>query len=141
MRCLGRGQRPDRHCKGCWPHVGWNLDGLDVAALSLLIGKRNGGTKGGAIGFLLLNSYKSAVNVTANPIKLQPCSCCFDVIKNWTGRAFPSLLLHKKIHIPHSDLAFVTFIYIIIFTLYGAAHINRDCRQIRRARRKLLGVL
>lgn len=65
---------------------------------------------GETIGFLLLNSYKNTINVTANPIKLQPCSCCFDLIKNWTKRTFPSLPLRKKIHTTHSDPVFVTLI-------------------------------
>lgn len=77
--------------------------GLDLVApiaLSLLhkwlIGKRNGGMKGEAIESLLLNSYKNTINVAANPIKLQLCPCCFNLIEKWSKRAFPLVLPHKK---------------------------------------------
>lgn len=124
--------KPDRNCKGCCSRggvgrSGWvekesgicgkssvGLDLVALMALSLLpewlIGKRNGGMKGEAIKFLLLNSYKNTINVAANPIKLLLCSCCFNLIENWSKRAFPLVLLHKKTEITHSGLVFLTLI-------------------------------
>lgn len=124
--------RPDRNCKGCCSFggaggggPGWvekesgicgkssvGLDLVALIALSLLpkwlIGKRNGRMKGEAIKFLLLKSHKNTINVAADPIKLRLCSCCFNLIENWSKRAFPLVLLHKKTQITHSGLVFLT---------------------------------
>lgn len=154
--------RPDRNCKGCCSREGeggsgWvekesgicgkssvGLDLVALIALSLLpkwlMGKRSGGVKGEAIESLLLNSYKNTINVAANPIKLQLCSSCFNLIENWTKRAFPLVLLHRQTQITHSGLLFLTLIvrFIAIRRAYlcllcsscVAAQINHNCTHI-----------